>query len=277
MGGPGNRTQYTTHRQGLLSENTHVHAWLKLFWPFFQSIPLRAAAPPLQTSGAFIKLQFITSPSSLSPFQPLSPIHAAVCPPPGHCQPSMLHIPQPYTHTHTHVFLLICISLFTSQILPAPLSQMPSLHPLSSSLRRWQCVPGYPPTLVLQVSARLGASSPTEARLDSPVGEWIPQSGYSFRECLCSSCWGIHMETELHVYYIGAWGTLFQPTCVLWLVAQSLRDLSNPGYLTLLVLLWGSRPLQGLQSFPQFFYKSCQLQCLEVMLTFLKQKQVVTV
>jgi hypothetical protein len=82
--------------------------------------------------------------------------------------------------------------------LPKPLS--PSPFPFSSE-RVWS--PGYLPTLVHQVSAGLlGASSSTEARQGSSVGERIPQSGKSFRESLCTGCCGTYVETELYLGYM---------------------------------------------------------------------------
>ena len=45
---------------------------------------------------------------------------------------------------------------------------------------------------------------------------------------------------------------------VLQLVVQSLESPKGPGKLTLMVFLWNSYPLQGLQSFPLFFHKSPQ-------------------
>jgi hypothetical protein len=73
-----------------------------------------------------------------------------------------------------------------------------------------------------QVSARVGLYSFTEARQGSPVEEQILKSCYSFRENHCSSCWGSHVETELHVCYICAGGPA--PALVYYLVgAQSLR------------------------------------------------------
>lgn len=48
--------------------------------------------------------------------------------------------------------------------------------------------PGYPLALVHQISAGLGAFSPTEAREGIPIGELISQSGYSFSDTPYFSC-----------------------------------------------------------------------------------------
>jgi len=76
-----------------------------------------------------------------------------------------------------------------------------------------------------QVSAGLGISSPTEARESSPVGEQISQIDNSFRDSPLSSCWGTHMETELHICYICAGG--FSPAVVLCSVGGSVSESSQ--------------------------------------------------
>ena len=65
------------------------------------------------------------------------------------------------------------------------------------------------------------------------------------------------METELHICYICAWGSILAPVRSL-VGGSSLGAPRGPGQLTLLVFLWGSHPLQFLQSFPQLFHKSPQ-------------------
>lgn len=115
---------------------------------------------------------------------------------------------------------------------------------------------GYPRTLAHQVSPRLIASFPTEAKQHSPVGEQIPLPVYNFRERLCFSCWGAHMETELQICYIFAGGLISASVCSL-VMALSLNSQRS----RLVVSVYppiGSHPFQGLQAFPQLFHKSPQ-------------------
>jgi hypothetical protein len=132
--------------------------------------------------------------------------------------------------------LCLFICLYPKHYIPpgSPLTGT-LFHPSHSSLRGWG--PWYLPTLVQQVSARVGASSLTEVRKVSPVWKWISQSCYSFRESLYSSFWRADMYTELHVCYIWLLA-LFQPVCVLWLLSQSLRAPRGLGYLILMFFLW---------------------------------------
>jgi hypothetical protein len=83
-------------------------------------------------------------------------------------------------------------------------------------------IPGYFPTLMQQDSAELHTSFPSEGRQGSPVGKWNPQTGNSFRDSSCSSCWGIHMKTELHICYTCVRSLGLPCVCSL-LVASSLR------------------------------------------------------
>ena len=115
-------------------------------------------------------------------------------------------------------FIYSFIYLYLKRCLPSP-----------SPLREWP-LSGIPPTLAHQVSARLGASSPIEARQGSPLGEQILQSGCRFRECLCSSCWGAHMENELHICYICAEGR--DPACVCSLAGGLVSESSHINYYT---------------------------------------------
>ena len=86
----------------------------------------------------------------------------------------------------------------------------------------------YPLTLVHQVSARLDMSSPIEARQGSPFGEWISQSGYTFGEIFCFSCWGStwRLSYMSAIYLLRA---SFPSLCGFWLVAQSMRAPRVPG------------------------------------------------
>ena len=50
--------------------------------------------------------------------------------------------------------------------------------------------------------SRIGTYSPTEARQDNSVGKCILQTSNNFKDNTCSSWWGIHMESKLHICYI---------------------------------------------------------------------------
>jgi len=131
-----------------------------------------------------------------------------------------------YECTYTHIYLLIhFISKNLFYIPNAALSQLSPHRPSSRSsspLRRWS-PPPHASTLTYYVSKGLGASSHTEARQGSLVGERIPQTGNSFSTC--SSCWETHMETELHICAPG-----LCPACVYSLVSVSVSESSQgPG------------------------------------------------
>jgi hypothetical protein len=92
----------------------------------------------------------------------------------------------------------------------------PSQKPILLTLFLWEGRVSrtlkYPLTVAHQISARVEALSPTEARQVIPVGEQIPQLGCSFRESLWSSCWGTHRDWAaclLHTF----WGPHSSP-CV---------------------------------------------------------------
>ena len=97
------------------------------------------------------------------------------------------------------IYLFIYITNIGSLFTPL---QSSSLNPPSPSPLR-----GYVP-----LSLDPGASSLCGirhicshwGRQGNPVGEQIPQSGYSFGNSPCFSCWGTHMETELYICYICA-------------------------------------------------------------------------
>ena len=77
-----------------------------------------------------------------------------------------------------HYFILLFINvfyLFTLHPAHYPLLVAPSHNPsLSLSSRQARGPPGYPLTLAFQVSARLGASFPTEARWGCPASRTYP-------------------------------------------------------------------------------------------------------
>jgi hypothetical protein len=72
-----------------------------------------------------------------------------------------------------HFFFFFSYSLYIllTVLSQAPLPTIFPLLPLPSSLSAWGS-PGYPPTLALQVSARLSASSPIEP--DKAAGRIYP-------------------------------------------------------------------------------------------------------
>lgn len=130
------------------------------------------------------------------------------------------------------IFILFLFNIiFTFQSLVSP------FH-----LRGWGS-PGYPPTLTHQVSAGLGASSPTEAGQGALFENGFPQSGNSFMDSPYSSCWGIHMEIELYICYICP-GDLGPAMYALWLVSGSFQDLRPVDtvalYIALCSLSWPS-------------------------------------
>ena len=57
-----------------------------------------------------------------------------------------------------------------------------------------------------QVTSELDTSSFTEARQDSPVRGTGFTGRQRSRVSHCSSCWGTHMKTKLHVCYIEGLG-----------------------------------------------------------------------
>lgn len=123
----------------------------------------------------------------------------------------MFHLSFTLSVYNTDIFLLIYIP----QKLPtrSPLLTE-SLSP-TPVLYVSESLPLYSPTFVHQVSAKFGLYSTIEAAQGT-----LP--------------------------YICAW---FQPLCSL-VGAQSLRAPMGPGYLTMLVFLWGFQALQSLRSFP---------------------------
>jgi hypothetical protein len=73
-----------------------------------------------------------------------------------------------------------------------------------------------------QVCVGHGISSPTEARQGSRVREIHSQTGNSFRDSPCSSIFGIHMKTDLHICYICVGG--LGPDCISCLVRGSVSE-----------------------------------------------------
>lgn len=103
-----------------------------------------------------------------------------------------------------HTFLIYLLIHFASKMIHflwVPPSHNPSPF---SFLLPWESAP--PPPGISpashQVSVGLDASSPSEAKQGSKLGEQIWQTGKSFRNSLHPSCWGTHMKTELHIRYI---------------------------------------------------------------------------
>ena len=104
-------------------------------------------------------------------------------------------------------------------------SWIPSPHFFSFSFGRVGLPCVCPSILAHQISAGLGTSSPTKTRQGRLVRELMPHSGYSFRECFCSSCWQTHIETELHICYVCARGLI--TACVYSLVGGSVSELKG--------------------------------------------------
>lgn len=131
-------------------------------------------------------------------------------------------------------------------------SQRSFPDPISPSpLRRWSPIsPSYYPTLVHQVSARIGAYFLTETKYGSPVGKPLPQSGYSISKSLCSRCQRAHKETELHVLYICKQPLVHVSVC--FLIGGSVSESSQRSRLVYSVGLsvQRSHPLQDLQCLP---------------------------
>ena len=69
--------------------------------------------------------------------------------------------------------MYVCMYVCMHVCIYMPIAALPPSLPLTESLPHhlWEgrCLPGYPPTLVHQVSAGLGTSSPTKARQGSPL------------------------------------------------------------------------------------------------------------
>jgi hypothetical protein len=82
---------------------------------------------------------------------------------------------------------------FSSTILP--------LSPLPFSSEQLSAPLGIPPTLALQVSARLDTSSPTEARQDSPARKTSHIQATAFGIALLQ-LFRNHMKTKLHICYL---------------------------------------------------------------------------
>lgn len=151
------------------------------------------------------------------------------------------------------------VHVFTLRSTHCPPLRSPSLF--SSPFPPRQCpTPGVFPTLSHQVSAKLGASSPTEARHSSPVrGTGL---GKSFRKSPCSSFSGTLMKIEPHICYIcagsGAWPSL--PARVCYLVGSSVSENSQRSRLVESVSLFVlSLSPSGLLLLPPFSHKSSNL------------------
>jgi hypothetical protein len=148
-------------------------------------------------------------------------------------------------------YSLICLFVCLFVYNPSPASLIPSLSPLPFPFERVG-PPVYPPTLKHQVSARLEEISLTEAIQVNLVGLQLG-GGASFI-LHWGSTWRLSCTSATFVP-----APSFQTMYALWLVTQFLRPPRGPSSLTLLVILLGSHPLQGLQSCPQLFHKSPQL------------------
>jgi hypothetical protein len=89
--------------------------------------------------------------------------------------------------------IVLLLIHFISHSLPAsqaPPSSILPPHLLPFSSKQVGTPPEYIPTLVHQVSVRLGTSSPAEARQGTQLVEYIPWTGNSLWDRAQSSCWG---------------------------------------------------------------------------------------
>jgi hypothetical protein len=126
-----------------------------------------------------------------------------------------------------------------------------------------------------QVYVGLGTSSPSEVRKGTPVWEWIVKSCYSILgTSLCSSCWGTHMETEFHFYYIHA--RHLCPSCICYLVGGSVSESSQGSRLLDFVglpmkFLSSSRPSILHQTFPEGCLTSVQYLAVGICICFYQQ------
>ena len=171
-----------------------------------------------------------------------------------------------YIHTHRHTCYSLNLYLFIYIPNSAwPHSQRPSLHPFFSSLRGWH-LPGYPPILVLQVSARLLHPFPLRPDKAALLGNGFHSQGTTLRRACTPVVGEPKRDWAAHLPHMCR-GCLV-PACVCSLVAQSLRVPTDPGWLTLLVLLWVPIHLSAFNPSPSSSVKSCQLQCLAVTHTF---------
>jgi hypothetical protein len=83
--------------------------------------------------------------------------------------------------------------------------------------------PGYLSNLALQLSVKLGTSSPNKARQYRPARRHIPQTGNSFWYSPCSSCLDTHEDQAAHLLHMCGEDQV-QPLYVLWLSIQTLRS-----------------------------------------------------
>ena len=148
-------------------------------------------------------------------------------------------------HTHMLFFEFVFIHLHPKLCLtPFPETLPPSLLLFSERVASpW--ISSYPgPSSLCQITT----SFPTEARQGSPFAEWVPQSGYNFKESLHSSCWGaqkgLSCTSATYVPWVPCPGLcLFFGSSVSESSHRSrLVDSVGPSV--------GSHPPQGLQSFP---------------------------
>ena len=92
------------------------------------------------------------------------------------------------------MILFICV--FTLH----PAHRLPGFFPAPFSSERIGALLGIFSILALQVSAVLGASSPTEARLGIQLAEHAPQAGNNFWDRLCSVCSGPMRRSQMYIY-----------------------------------------------------------------------------
>jgi hypothetical protein len=155
------------------------------------------------------------------------------------------------------IYLLsVSLSSFPPHSVPFPIT-----HPFF--FERVRATPGYPPHLGTSSLCRVGCILSHEGQIRQST--WgmdstdRQQTDNSVRDSSCSSCWGNHMETELHICYICARGP--HSTCEYSLVGGSVSENSQVSRLVNSVgFPWSSHSLGALScfdfcsstSFPEF-------------------------
>ena len=144
------------------------------------------------------------------------------------------------------IYLFILLIQVTSSS-PHP-TILTSISRSPSPLSRWG-PPGYLPTLALQISVQV---HPVPLRPNKAAHqEHNPHTGDSFGEGPLSNCSG-----RAATYVQGSLGPA--RVCSLVGCSDSENPQKGPGQLTLLIFLWSSYPLWGLQSFLLYFHKGLQ-------------------
>ena len=147
---------------------------------------------------------------------------------------------------------------------PPPKLLSPSFFLFSAEQIQNPRIPWYQPTMALQVSLRLCASSSTEARQGSPARRTYSMYRQQLLGQPLIQLFGIHMKTQLDICYLCVVRPRSRP-CMVLVGSLDSESPKDSGQLTLLLFLWSSYPLWGLQSFFLFFHESpSSIHCLAV-------------